>query len=129
MNIIALDEDQVRQHNPLLNLYFSMQDDGTSTGVHIHDFVHTGETWQNYLERMATPGQWGTHLELNAAANLFCIPIMVVTDSSARDACHIWIYPKEARTTNVLILGFYAEFHYYSLEGKPSGTKKDNVKC
>ena len=47
-----------------------------------------------------------THLELNAAANLFCIPIMVVTDSIVQEMPVAFgsIYPKEARTINVLIL-------------------------
>lgn len=83
----------------------------------MHNLVHTGEGWEDYLKRMEKSGQWGSHIELNAAANLLATPILVVTDSEGVDKCQIWIYPSDPTTSNVLLLGFHTELHYYSLEG------------
>ena len=79
--------------------------------------VVNDENWDEYLARMRRGGQWGSHVELHAAANLLGTPILVTTDSGGVDNFQIWIYPKETRSTDVLLLGFHSELHYYSLEG------------
>ena len=62
--------------------------------------------------------QWGGHIELTAAANLFGIVICVVTDLSC-DMFDMWIYPSHAISDDVLLLGYDSmSKHYYSLTGE-----------
>ena len=63
--------------------------------------------------------QWGTNIELTAAAELLQVPVLVTTDLNEDENFQIWIHPKQLSTTDVLLLGFaHTELHYYSLEGK-----------
>ena len=67
---------------------------------------------------MRKPKQWGGHIELAAAANLFGIVICVVTDLSC-DMFTMWIYPSITISDDVLLLGYDSmSKHYYSLKGK-----------
>ena len=67
---------------------------------------------------MRKPKQWGGHIELAEAANLFSIVICVVTDLSC-DMFTMWIYPSITISDDVLLLGYDSmSKHYYSLKGK-----------
>lgn len=96
-----------------------MQDDDTGHTVHLHHFITTKETWDKYVHRMRKPKQWGGHLELVAAANLFQVPICIITDQPAPQDPDVWIRPPVVVTENVLLLGFDSQScHYHSLEGE-----------
>ena len=80
-------------------------------------WIYTGEAWDEYLPRMQKSRQWGSHLELHAAAQMLGVAIMVTTDSEDQEDFQIWIQPAESTTNEVVLLGLRGESHYYSLEG------------
>jgi hypothetical protein len=81
------------------------------------------DDYDAYLDRMAKDGEWGDHLTLQAAADVFDAEIVLVT-SFPDDRSIIAIRPqhwgtetggpKGARQT--LYLSFFAEIHYNSLD-------------
>lgn len=92
------------------------KDDGSTTGYHISNFMDTEESWEDYLHRMDTDKQWGSHIELTAIADLLGIPVLITNDSLDEEEFQVWIYPTTSKTTNLILLGFCSN-HYYSLEG------------
>ena len=97
-------------------LFIILQEDGTSSGCHISQFIDTGETWQEYLERMDQDKEWGSHIELAALVDALGVAIIVTNDSCDKEDFQTWIYPKLLKSNEMILLG-YANSHYYSLQG------------
>ncbi|KAK1409942.1 hypothetical protein QVD17_36473 [Tagetes erecta] len=69
--------------------------------------------YSDYLKNMAKVGEWGDHVTLQAAADLYGIKIFVIT--SFKDTCYIEIVPSVLRSNRVIFLSFWAEVHYNSI--------------
>ncbi|KAJ0084317.1 hypothetical protein Patl1_30634 [Pistacia atlantica] len=67
----------------------------------------------DYLEKMSKSGEWGDHVTLQAAADLYGVKIFVIT--SFKDTCYIEILPNVDRSNRVIYLSFWAEVHYNSI--------------
>ena len=65
---------------------------------------------------MSRDGEWGSHIELVALADVVGVPMLVTTDSDDDEDFQVWIYPSEQHTDEVILLGYSCN-HYYSLEG------------
>ncbi|XP_022730765.1 OTU domain-containing protein DDB_G0284757-like isoform X2 [Durio zibethinus] len=80
----------------------------------------------DYLEKMSKSGEWGDHVTLQAAADLYGVKIFVIT--SFKDTCYIEILPNVQRSKGVIFLSFWAEVHYNSIypfgDVPAFGTKK-----
>ncbi|XP_061368773.1 OVARIAN TUMOR DOMAIN-containing deubiquitinating enzyme 12-like [Gastrolobium bilobum] len=66
-----------------------------------------------YLEKMSKSGEWGDHVTLQAAADLYGARIFVMT--SFKDTCCIEILPHFEKPKGVIFLSFWAEVHYNSI--------------
>ncbi|KAK6936072.1 OTU domain [Dillenia turbinata] len=79
----------------------------------------------DYLKKMSKSGEWGDHMTLQAAADLYGVKIFVIT--SYKDTCYIEILPNVKMSTRVILLSFWAEVHYNSiyLEGGAAAPLKD----
>ncbi|GAV75810.1 OTU domain-containing protein [Cephalotus follicularis] len=69
--------------------------------------------YADYVKNMSRSGVWGDHVTLQAAADLYCVKISVIT--SFKDTCYIEILPKEQKIRKVIFLSFWAEVHYNSI--------------
>ncbi|KAM5584203.1 OVARIAN TUMOR DOMAIN-containing deubiquitinating enzyme 12-like [Rosa sericea] len=69
--------------------------------------------YDEYLEKMSRSGEWGDHVTLQAAADLYGVKIFVIT--SFKDTCYIEILPNAERSKRVICLSFWAEVHYNSI--------------
>lgn len=69
--------------------------------------------YDEYLEKMSRSGEWGDHVTLQAAADLYGVKIFVIT--SFKDTCYIEILPSAERSKRVICLSFWAEVHYNSI--------------
>lgn len=69
--------------------------------------------YDDYLKNMAKVGEWGDHVTLQAAADLYGIKVFVIT--SFKDTCYIEIVPSILRSNRVIFLSFWAEVHYNSI--------------
>ncbi|KAJ8899874.1 hypothetical protein K2173_019577 [Erythroxylum novogranatense] len=67
----------------------------------------------DYLKKMSKSGEWGDHVTLQAAADLYGAKILVMT--SFKDTCYIEILPENQKTKEVIFLSFWAEVHYNSI--------------
>ncbi|GAV62524.1 OTU domain-containing protein [Cephalotus follicularis] len=84
-------------------------------------------SYGEYLKKMSKGGEWGDHVTLQAAADLFGVKIFMIT--SFKDTCYIEILPHVQKSKRVIFLSFWAEVHYnsiYTLEELPvlEGKKK-----
>nr|POE85921.1 otu domain-containing protein [Quercus suber] len=70
-------------------------------------------TYNDYLEKMSKEGEWGDHVTLQAAADRFGVKIFLIT--SFKDTCYIEILPHIQKSKRVLMLSFWAETHYNSI--------------
>nr|XP_043631814.1 OVARIAN TUMOR DOMAIN-containing deubiquitinating enzyme 12-like [Erigeron canadensis] len=75
--------------------------------------------YSDYLKNMAKVGEWGDHVTLQAAADLYGIKIFVIT--SFKDTCYIEIVPSVQRSNRVIFLSFWAEVHYNSIHPDEDG--------
>lgn len=66
-----------------------------------------------YVKRMSKNGEWGDHVTLQAAADLYGAKILIIT--SFKDTCYIEILPQVQKSKRVLLLSFWAEVHYNSI--------------
>lgn len=66
-----------------------------------------------YLEKMSKSGEWGDHVTLQAAADIYGVRIFVMT--SFKDTCCIEILPNFQKPKRVIFLSFWAEVHYNSI--------------
>lgn len=73
-----------------------------------------GESFEEYLNRMAEPATWGDNLSLQAIADVFDVEACLVTSFLERS--FICISPCSGKPAQQIWLGFYAEYHYTSLE-------------
>eukprot|EP01018_Ginkgo_biloba_P032507 Gb_20684 [translate_table: standard] len=69
--------------------------------------------YDEYLKKIAKSGEWGDHVTLQAAADVYGVRICVVT--SFKDTCFIEILPKVQNSKRVIFLSFWAEVHYNSI--------------
>lgn len=69
--------------------------------------------YDDYLEKMSRNGEWGDHVSLQAAADLYGVKIFVLT--SFKDNCCIEILPNIQTSKQVIYLSFWAEVHYNSI--------------
>ena len=76
------------------------------------------EDYEEYVSTMAKDGEWGDHITLQAAADVYGRRICVL--SSYKTSFIIDIKPQEVLHPRVLWLSFWAEVHYNSLY--PSGS-------
>ena len=74
--------------------------------------VFVTESWEAYVSRMASPGTWGDHLTLQAAADVFAVRICLLT--SYKDSFVVDITPRSGEPRQTLWLSFFAEVHYNS---------------
>lgn len=85
-------------------------------GVHTSLFL-SGESWEDYLERMNKTGEWGDHIILQALADVFLLHITVfnVIDNDVRRTEIVTEMAMETSTKFHICLGHVGEFHYFSL--------------
>lgn len=69
--------------------------------------------YDEYLCKMSNNGEWGDHVTLQAAADLYAAKIFVIT--SFKDTCYIEILPNGQKPKQVIFLSFWAEVHYNSI--------------
>ncbi|XBH74954.1 hypothetical protein VPH35_101802 [Triticum aestivum] len=69
--------------------------------------------YREYLKKMPKIGEWGDHVTLQAAADLYGVKIFILT--SFRDTCYIEILPVVQKSNRVICLSFWAEVHYNSI--------------
>ncbi|KAB2031548.1 hypothetical protein E1A91_D05G319700v1 [Gossypium mustelinum] len=67
----------------------------------------------DYLKKMNKNGEWGDHVTLQAAADLYGVKIFVLT--SFKDTCYIEILPHDQKSERIIFLSFWAEVHYNSI--------------
>lgn len=94
----------------------------TST-IDFRNFIYNYPSWASYLTTLRTPGTWGDSLTLHVASQRYQKPIIVLATSGPITEIQPWIpSPKYRnmdaveRERNTLVLFFYMEFHYDSLE-------------
>ena len=54
-----------------------MYDDGSPSVYHISQFVQMEETLEQYLSCMSQDGEWASHIELVALANMLGVTILM----------------------------------------------------
>ncbi|XP_045826029.1 OVARIAN TUMOR DOMAIN-containing deubiquitinating enzyme 9-like isoform X11 [Trifolium pratense] len=69
--------------------------------------------FSEYLENMSRSGEWGDHVTLQAAADLYGVRIFLMT--SFKDTCCIEILPSFEKPKGVIFISFWAEVHYNSI--------------
>ncbi|KAI4369156.1 hypothetical protein MLD38_017639 [Melastoma candidum] len=69
--------------------------------------------YDEYLVKMSQSGEWGDHVTLQAAADVYEAKIFVIT--SFKDTCYIEILPTGQKPKLDLFLSFWAEVHYNSI--------------
>lgn len=85
--------------------------------------------YSEYLKKMSMSGEWGDHVTLQAAADLFRVKIVVIT--SFKDTCYIEILPNVEKIKRAICLSFWAEVHYnsiFSQDDRPLGESKRKKK-
>jgi len=79
------------------------------------DFVH--EPFADYVKRMACNGEWGDNVTLQAASDLLCTDIHLLTDQPGGEC--IQVHPAEhvcSKEQKPLCLTFLTEVHYDAAE-------------
>ncbi|GAQ89268.1 cysteine protease family protein [Klebsormidium nitens] len=71
------------------------------------------EDYKHYFKRLATDGEWGDHITLQAAADRYGLKISLLT--TFKDNGFIQIEPRETKSQRVLYLSFWADVHYNSI--------------
>jgi len=69
--------------------------------------------YSDYLEKVSQNGEWGDHVTLQAAADMYGVKIFVIT--SFEHTCYIEILPNVQKSNRVIFLSFWAEVHYNSI--------------
>ncbi|KAL0842566.1 hypothetical protein Bca101_015811 [Brassica carinata] len=69
--------------------------------------------FSEYLRKMSRSGEWGDHVTLQAAADVYRVKIVVLT--SFKNTCYIEILPTSQESKGVIFLSFWAEVHYNSI--------------
>jgi len=84
-----------------------------SNGCTLKDFVHD-QSWEQYCDRMNREGEWGDHLTLIAAAEVFKSSIVIIS-SVLGDNFVVEVLPTFCIPENTIMLSHFAEFHYGSV--------------
>lgn len=79
----------------------------------LHEFVHD-KPWEEYCAQMEKDGCWGDHLTLLAISEIWGAVISIMS-SVEGDNFITEIHPTKTKSTKVILLSHYAEFHYGSL--------------
>jgi len=72
-----------------------------------------GESFNEYVNRMADAHTWGDNLTLQAIADLYGIRVCII--STFLEKSFLCIAPLKGQVKQHIWLGFFAEFHYTSL--------------
>ncbi|KAF2074072.1 hypothetical protein CYY_004601 [Polysphondylium violaceum] len=83
-------------------------------GATLNQFVMSNN-WDDYCDEMAKLGNWGDHLTLLAAAEIYGMKISIISSVESSSNFFIEIIPTKIKKEKVLLLSHYAEFHYGSL--------------
>jgi len=83
-------------------------------GATLNQFVNNNN-WDDYCAEMAKLGNWGDHLTLLAAAEIYGMKISIISSVESTSNFFIEIIPTKIKKEQVLLLSHYAEFHYGSL--------------
>jgi hypothetical protein len=65
--------------------------------------------WDEYLRRLAQPGEWGDHLTLQAAADAYGVRVCVLTTYA--ESPFLAVQPEQQRSERCLYLTLHAEVH------------------
>jgi len=84
-----------------------------SNGCTLKDFVHD-QTWEQYCTKMLKEGEWGDHLTLIAAAEVFKVVIIIISSIPGDDYV-IEIIPTFTEPQRTIMLSHFAEYHYGSV--------------
>eukprot|EP00003_Mantamonas_plastica_P024738 TRINITY_DN4675_c0_g4_i1.p1 TRINITY_DN4675_c0_g4~~TRINITY_DN4675_c0_g4_i1.p1 ORF type:complete len:316 (+),score=91.47 TRINITY_DN4675_c0_g4_i1:96-1043(+) len=87
------------------------------------NFVPNDVGFDRYVEIMSAEGTWGDNLTLQAAADAFGIPIMIIT--SANDSEFVKIEPDLLQTesdSDMIWLSYHSQRHYNSV--RPAGRRR-----
>jgi len=87
-------------------------------GCTLKDFVHD-QSWENYCLKMLKEGEWGDHLTLIAAAEVFKASIVIIS-SIPGDNYVIEIVPTFTEPERTIMLSHFAEYHYGSVHPNPN---------
>ena len=66
-----------------------------------------------FLARIATDGEWGDHVTLQAAADAYNVAIVLVTSYEEKGILRV--EPHAAETNRTIWVAFWAEIHYASI--------------
>ncbi|KAI4378732.1 hypothetical protein MLD38_016170 [Melastoma candidum] len=80
--------------------------------------------YDEYLFKMSQNGEWGDHVTLQAAADVYEAKIFVIT--SFKDTCYIEILPTGQKPKQDLFLSFWAEVHYNSIYPREDGLSESD---
>ncbi|XP_047324346.1 OVARIAN TUMOR DOMAIN-containing deubiquitinating enzyme 9-like [Impatiens glandulifera] len=70
-------------------------------------------TYDEYVKKISMSGEWGDHVTLQAASDVYGVKIFVLT--SFKDTCYIEILPRIQKSKRIIFLSFWAEVHYNSI--------------
>jgi len=76
----------------------------------VHDL-----TWENYCAKMLKEGEWGDHLTLIAASEVFKTKIIIISSIPGDNFVIDIPTFSQIRDDRTIILSHYAEFHYGSV--------------
>ena len=78
------------------------------------EFVH-GRTFEEYLNAMSQPSEWGDHLCLVAAASVYVARIVVISSTGQTDRMQE-VLPPRTKIQREIYIGHIAELHYVAIE-------------
>jgi len=84
-----------------------------SNGCTLKDFVHD-QSWEQYCTKMCKEGEWGDHLTLIAAAEVFKTAIVIIS-SVPGDNFIVEVTPVFSSPQSTIMLSHFAEYHYGSV--------------
>jgi hypothetical protein len=77
-----------------------------------HEVGKETEAWDHYWSKMALPGTWGGHIELQAIADIYEVTIIVFSSSQSYD--YTIVHPSLGTSKDVICLGHLVGKHYVS---------------
>jgi len=78
---------------------------------HFSLFIEDDESFDDYVNRLRCPGEWGGHQELYAASQVLCVDIHVHQLDGPT-----FLLPSPAKSRTELHLSYHGEYHYNSLK-------------
>ena len=99
----------------------------------LKDFVGSDEQWEAYLLKMGAHGkQWGDHLVLVAASEVYRVPIMIFSSAIGNNQTPLKIAPSsraEVDEGKTIYLGHYMEQHYVSTRSRAVDPSDGTAAC